>query len=42
MLEEVGPGGFLASEFELQETLGQISIQQVGLELSGLCYECVL
>ncbi|GAB4823864.1 hypothetical protein N2152v2_010910 [Parachlorella kessleri] len=29
MLREVGDGGFFASEFELEERLGQISIQQV-------------
>ena len=29
MLAEVGEGGFEAAEFELQEVLGQISVQQV-------------
>lgn len=28
LLRSVGEGGFLASEFELQEILGQINVQQ--------------
>jgi hypothetical protein len=31
MLREVGDGGFFASDFQLEEQLGQISIQQVGV-----------